>query len=550
MTSAGPRAAVAVGSPTVSVIVPAYNSAVTIERCVGALRRQRTAIPFEVVVVDSGDDDTPERVARVFPEARVVRTGRRLMPGEARNLGAATARADVLAFLDSDTCPSEDWVETVHRAMATGVEVVCGSVANANPHSAVSRAEELLMFNEFLTDSPKGPRWFAVSASMAVRRDVYEQVGGFPDWRGAEDIIFSRRVTARRGRIAFVPELRVTHSNRTSLGPFLRNQFVLGRFTAQARRVVEFADTGSWLLFVALLPVAPLAKLAKISLRLRGNPRRLAQLVREAPLFLLGLCVFCAGMVRGALARPAVVGHHRRDRRADPSAGRYFFAPPAYHEVIARVQQTDRTGEVLQRAGIASARRVLDVGCGAGTTLSLVREMNAGATLLGLDPDLGALRHSTGGAQGIELVAGSGEVLPVSTGSIGHVISRVAINYMHQGRAAREFMRVTEPGGCVAILCIRSGHYLKQALGARPRIEGFRARCRALKDIAMGMALQFFGFQADAGTLLGRCAPYTAPRRLQRQLGCTAADVIWTDHEPSFLGLATVSWAIVRKPAE
>lgn len=300
--------------PALSVVIPAYNSARTIGPCVTALGEQRTDVPFEVVVVDSGTDDCPGRVARDLPEATVVRPGRRLMPGEARNAGVRVARAPVVGFLDSDTIPAADWVDTVHRAMATGVDVVCGAIENGNPGSAVSRAEELLMFNEFLPDSPKGPRWFAVSASMAARRSLYEQVNGFTDWRGAEDIIFSHAVLARGARIEFWPEIRVRHANRTALRPFLANQLVLGDFTACARRQVPFADTTSYPLFLLLLPVAPLAKLAKIVARLaRSNPRRLLDLVREAPLFLLGLTVYCLGMVRGAL-RGAPLPTHATSR--------------------------------------------------------------------------------------------------------------------------------------------------------------------------------------------------------------------------------------------
>jgi GT2 family glycosyltransferase/SAM-dependent methyltransferase len=543
-------AAVAAQTPAVSVIVPAYNSARTIERCLEALGRQRTAVPFEVIVVDSGDDDTPARVAGVLPWAHVIRSGRRLMPGEARNLGAAEARAGVLAFLDSDTCPDEEWVETVHRAMRSGADVVCGAIANANPGSAVSRAEELLMFNEFLTDSPRGPRWFAVSASMAVRRDVYERAGGFPDWRGAEDVVFSRRVTAQGGRIEFLPELRVEHGNRTAVRPFLRNQFLLGEFTARARRVVEFADTTSWALFVTLLPLAPLAKLAKITLRLaRGNPGRLPQLVREAPLFLLGLCVFCAGMVRGALAG-APPRDHRSGRATASAAGRrYFFAPPSYHAAAERAQQADKTAEVLVQAGFASARRVLDVGCGAGVTLGIVRRLNPQAALVGVDPDREAVRQAIYAVGDVAVIVGSGEELPVGTGSVDHVICRVAINYMRQEPTARELKRVVASTGCLVVLCIRSGFYWKQAVGARPRVPGLRARLRALKDVVAGLGLQVLGVQGAAGSFWGRSAPYTSPGRLRRQLGCGPTDVVWIDHEARFLGLATVSWAIVRTPA-
>jgi hypothetical protein len=189
------------------------------------------------------------------------------------------------------------------RALDGSCDIACGAVGNANPGSRVSRAEELLMFNEFLTDGPAGPRWFAVSANMVVRAELFARVGGFPDSRAAEDVIFSRRAIAAGARIAFEPRLRVLHENRTRLRPFLRNQFLLGAYTVRARRLVPFADVQRYGLFLALLPVAPAAKLAKIALRLaRQNPRRLRALVRELPCFTAGLCSYSAGMVAGAMS--------------------------------------------------------------------------------------------------------------------------------------------------------------------------------------------------------------------------------------------------------
>jgi hypothetical protein len=83
----------------------------------------------------------------------------------------------------------------------------------------------------------------------------------------------------------------------------IRNQPLLGKYTAMARRVVPFADAGSPLVFLALLPVAPAAKLAKIVWRLvRWCPRQLLALARELPLVLLGVLAYGIGQVRGAFA--------------------------------------------------------------------------------------------------------------------------------------------------------------------------------------------------------------------------------------------------------
>jgi glycosyltransferase involved in cell wall biosynthesis len=288
--------------PLVSVVVPAYNSARTIERCMGALAAQRTSHRFEVLVVHSGTDDTCTLAARALAGTRVLQLPERAIPPRARNIGVQHARGDILAFIDSDIYVDPTWVEQVVKAMATGYDLVCGSIENANPHSAVGRAEQLLMFNEFLPDQPEHPSWFALSGNTALRRTTFERFGPFVAVRAAEDVVFSRRLVAAGGRILFFPELRVRHDNRTRLWPFLRNQMLVGTHTAIARRLVDFADSRSYALFLASLPVAPFVKLAKIVAHVgRYDWRQLRAVGRDFPTLMLGVFAYSAGLVRGAL---------------------------------------------------------------------------------------------------------------------------------------------------------------------------------------------------------------------------------------------------------
>lgn len=294
-------------APTVSVIVPAYDSARTIARCMACLGAQETRHPFEVILVHSGRDDTCPVARRVLPTVRVLELPEPAIPARARNVGVGVARGGVLGFVDSDVYVGLDWVDRAVAAAECGYDLVCGSIRNANPGSPVSRAEQLLMFSEFLPDAPRGPAWFALSGNTVMTRATYERFGPFAETRAAEDVVFSRRLLAAGGRILFEPRLRVAHDNRTRLAAFLRNQLLLGKHTAIARRLVPFADTSSYALFVCLVPVAPLAKLAKLLGRLaRRSPRTVRDLAREFPLVALGILAYSAGMVRGVVSRTSL----------------------------------------------------------------------------------------------------------------------------------------------------------------------------------------------------------------------------------------------------
>jgi glycosyltransferase involved in cell wall biosynthesis len=87
--------------PWVSVIIPTYNRAWCLREAVESVRGQEFR-GFELIVVDDGSTDETPRLLREFGDAlRVLRQANRGVSA-ARNAGIAAARAELIAFLDSD----------------------------------------------------------------------------------------------------------------------------------------------------------------------------------------------------------------------------------------------------------------------------------------------------------------------------------------------------------------------------------------------------------------------------------------------------------------
>ena len=94
-------------TPSISVVVPAFNAERTIGRLLDALASDEER-PHEVIVVDDGSTDaTAERAEE--RGARVIRAGGTGYAGGARNRGWDAATGDVVVFLDSDAIPHPGW---------------------------------------------------------------------------------------------------------------------------------------------------------------------------------------------------------------------------------------------------------------------------------------------------------------------------------------------------------------------------------------------------------------------------------------------------------
>lgn len=112
----------------ISVVIPMFNAAGSIERCLASIAAQ-TMMPGEVVVVDDGSRDDSaeivERLARDFPIALRMILQANAGVSAARNAGVATARGTYVLLHDADD-------ELRPRAVAALVELV-----NAAPDAAL-----------------------------------------------------------------------------------------------------------------------------------------------------------------------------------------------------------------------------------------------------------------------------------------------------------------------------------------------------------------------------------------------------------------------------
>jgi glycosyltransferase involved in cell wall biosynthesis len=240
-------------APEVSVVVPTYDRAGFLDGLVEALEAQ--SLPwdrFEVVIVDNGSTDDTwaglQRVAARTPlRLRVARVEPNRGPAAARDVGAALARAPVIAFTDDDCLPLPGWLAAILAPFADGADVVQG---RTEPDGA-----------EFGRAGPWDRTVWVTSATalfetcnIAYLKDVFSSLGGFTAGGGlvedthlrpfGEDVSLGWRCIEAGGAARFAGEAVVHHRMLPgSYTGWLREQRRLALFPPLIRRTPGLRQT-------------------------------------------------------------------------------------------------------------------------------------------------------------------------------------------------------------------------------------------------------------------------------------------------------------------
>ena len=187
---------------TVSIVVPVLNEAA---RLPGLLDQLTADFPgCEIVVVDGGSTDGTAELVR--PPAKVVHSeaGR----GHQLNAGAAATTGDVLWFVHADTQPEPAAVGQIRDALSDP------AVVGGGLHIAFDRQTPALRYVAW-SSNVRARRLGSIFGDQAmwIRRDVFDRLGGFPEWPLMEDLEMSRRL-GRTGRLALLPSKALASSRR------------------------------------------------------------------------------------------------------------------------------------------------------------------------------------------------------------------------------------------------------------------------------------------------------------------------------------------------
>lgn len=290
---------------TVSIIIPAYGRPAATRACVESL----LALDYppdcrEVIVVDDASHPPLASALDGLP-IRLLRQEQNIGQSAARNLAAAEAQGELLAFIDNDCIAKPDWLRTLVPYLDDpSISIVGGRVIAPEPDGLVAAFEAVRSpLDMGAIDGEVGPDQviaYLPTCNLIVRRELMLRQGGFnADMLLGEDVDFIWRALRSGTRACYVTTGRIVHYHRVALPALLQRRADYGSSEAelqlrhpQGQRVMVLPFVGlcilaslamltlPWPIFAVPLVVA----LISVSRELRTKSRRLHEAGAKIPL--------------------------------------------------------------------------------------------------------------------------------------------------------------------------------------------------------------------------------------------------------------------------
>ena len=220
-----------IATPTISLVIPAYNSQRTIRFCLDSIMQlDYPKDRLEVIIVDNNSKDETPDIVKQYP-AKLLFERVKQGPHQATNTGLRVATGQIIAFTDSDCYVQPDWLRKLVAPFADPNVVATGGKIGA--YTPDSRAEKFLQQRFSGANCLRLADGFPASvltANAAYRADAIRAVGFFNEnlYTGAE-VDLAWRVQWQTGQtVVYVPDAIVLHKFSSGLERLFRHFRIYG----------------------------------------------------------------------------------------------------------------------------------------------------------------------------------------------------------------------------------------------------------------------------------------------------------------------------------
>ncbi len=270
-----------IAARSLSIVIPTYNGASRIARCLHALLEQTASRAAEIVVVSDGSTDETARIvsqiAAHAPQLRLIEQPNS-GPAAARNRGAMEARGQILLFTDDDCVPESTWLQAMLESFLDPHVVGAKGVYRTSQRSLVARFVQVEYEDKYRLMASLPSIDFIDTYSAAFLRDRFLEMGGYDSSfpvACAEDVELSYRMSTRGWTMKFVPDAVVFHTHPDTFYKYLKKKYKFAFWRVLAVRKnpgKAVKDSHTPQLMKAQLLLAP-ALLVAVAIDVVAKPR-------------------------------------------------------------------------------------------------------------------------------------------------------------------------------------------------------------------------------------------------------------------------------------
>lgn len=209
----------------ISVCITLLNEERSVSSLIDSLINQ-TLKPSEIIIVDGGSKDKTVEIIRHFQkkDRRIKLLIEKSSRARGRNIAAEVSKGSVLVFTDGDCVAKRNWIKNLtHPFKNLSVDMVAGF------YDMKAGSDMKIAIGYFLGVIPsKFDANFLPSArSMAIRKDVFENLGGFPETANGvgEDTLLNFVALKNGVKIARAKDARVEWEVPSTLTEFFRKVY-------------------------------------------------------------------------------------------------------------------------------------------------------------------------------------------------------------------------------------------------------------------------------------------------------------------------------------
>ena len=253
-----------------SLILTVLNEEATLRPLLDSLLTQ-TRAPDEIVIADGGSTDGTLDILREYSARLPIRivAAPHTTIAQGRNAAIRATTGDVIAVTDGGVRAKREWLEELTRPFVEGGESLHTPHSTLHATAGFFAADgdtpfDMAMGATVLPEAQEidPPTYLPSSRSVAFRKEVWERVGGYPEWLDfSEDVVFDLNVRREFGPFVFAPEAIVHFRPRSSLRSFFKQYFQYARGDGKANLFPRLHA----MRYLTYLVVAPLIAYAAIA---------------------------------------------------------------------------------------------------------------------------------------------------------------------------------------------------------------------------------------------------------------------------------------------